>query len=397
MTFPAGLTTITVTGQNLIDFGGFRLNGIVVFTASSPVSDPAAAAVVAGSAQGVVTDGTMAPVVLPATDSVSPAFAYTITFRLQDADGNGPPPYAGVSIPHTLGESVDLSALVPGSAPLPPTAFGTANTWEATQTLDGSPPLSVPGGSDGDVLTVDSEGNVTLQPVPGVSGTVVSVFGRSGTVTAQAGDYTAAQVGADASGAASAAEAYADTAKLAKSANLADVAARQAALNNLTGSQAAGRYLRSDGTNAALAAIQAGDVPTLNQSTTGNAATATNLAGAATFPAEVTPKVVTLAQSGGAVAVNGALGNVFRLVLTASGWTLSNPTGMTDGQAVRVRLVQDGTGGRTLSYGSAWDFGSAGAPVLSTGAGKVDYIVGEWSADANAGAGAVVVSAALGY
>jgi hypothetical protein len=109
------------------------------------------------------------------------------------------------------------------------------------------------------------------------------------------------------------------------------------------------------------------------------------------------PKVVTLTQSSGTVAVNGALGNVFRLVLTASGWTLSNPTNMTDGQPVRVRLIQDATGSRTISYGSAWDFGAVGAPTLSTGAHKVDYIVGEWDADANGGSGAVCVSAALGY
>jgi len=50
-----------------------------------------------------------------------------------------------------------------------------------------------------------------------------------------------------------------------------------AAITALTGTQTAGRYLRSDGTSASLSAIQAADVPTLNQSTTGNAATATNL------------------------------------------------------------------------------------------------------------------------
>jgi hypothetical protein len=50
---------------------------------------------------------------------------------------------------------------------------------------------------------------------------------------------------------------------------------QQAAINNLTGTQSSGKYLRSDGTNATLSAIQIGDVPTLNQNTTGNALTAT--------------------------------------------------------------------------------------------------------------------------
>ena len=44
-----------------------------------------------------------------------------------------------------------------------------------------------------------------------------------------------------------------------------------AAITALTGTQTSGRYLRSDGTNAALSTIQVGDVPTLNQNTTGTA------------------------------------------------------------------------------------------------------------------------------
>ena len=48
-----------------------------------------------------------------------------------------------------------------------------------------------------------------------------------------------------------------------------------AAITALTGTQTAGRYLRSDGTNAALAAIVAADIPTLNQNTTGTAANVT--------------------------------------------------------------------------------------------------------------------------
>jgi hypothetical protein len=50
-----------------------------------------------------------------------------------------------------------------------------------------------------------------------------------------------------------------------------------AAITALTGTQTAGQYLRSDGTNAALSAIQAADVPTLNQNTTGTAANVTGV------------------------------------------------------------------------------------------------------------------------
>jgi hypothetical protein len=61
---------------------------------------------------------------------------------------------------------------------------------------------------------------------------------------------------------------------------------------------ASGRYLRSDGTDAAWASIQAADVPTLNQSTSGNAATATALAS--------TPGQCTTGQYSTGVTTSGA-------------------------------------------------------------------------------------------
>jgi hypothetical protein len=48
-----------------------------------------------------------------------------------------------------------------------------------------------------------------------------------------------------------------------------------AAITALAGTQVSGQYLRSNGTATALSAIQAADVPTLNQNTTGSAATLT--------------------------------------------------------------------------------------------------------------------------
>jgi hypothetical protein len=38
-------------------------------------------------------------------------------------------------------------------------------------------------------------------------------------------------------------------------------------------------------------------------------------------------------------------------------------------------FVQDGTGSRTLSYNTAWQFVSASVPSLSTGAADVDMLV----------------------
>jgi hypothetical protein len=105
------MPVIEVTGLHVIDFGGNLLNGTVIFTASEPVADPAAGAVVFGSAAAPVVEGVMTPVTIPATDAVSPPFTYSIALRLQAADF-APPPYTGVSVPSTLGASVDLSSLI---------------------------------------------------------------------------------------------------------------------------------------------------------------------------------------------------------------------------------------------------------------------------------------------
>jgi hypothetical protein len=58
--------------------------------------------------------------------------------------------------------------------------------------------------------------------------------------------------------------------------------------------------------------------------------------------------------------------------------TLANPTNIVAGQTGSIFVVQDATGGRTLSFGSYFKFPAATAPTLSTGANavdRIDYIV----------------------
>jgi hypothetical protein len=55
--------------------------------------------------------------------------------------------------------------------------------------------------------------------------------------------------------------------------------------------------------------------------------------------------------------------------------TLANPSNQTAGQSGCIWITQDGTGGRTLSYGSQWDFAGGTPPVLSTAAAAVDCLV----------------------
>ena len=57
---------------------------------------------------------------------------------------------------------------------------------------------------------------------------------------------------------------------------------------------------------------------------------------------------------------------------------MANPSNMAVGQSGSIFIVQDGTGSRTLSWGSYWDFIGGTAPTLTTTAGaidRIDYIV----------------------
>ena len=54
--------------------------------------------------------------------------------------------------------------------------------------------------------------------------------------------------------------------------------------------------------------------------------------------------------------------------------TFDNPSNITVGQSGSIFISQDGTGNRTLSFGSSFDFAGGSAPTLSTGANQVDRI-----------------------
>jgi hypothetical protein len=54
--------------------------------------------------------------------------------------------------------------------------------------------------------------------------------------------------------------------------------------------------------------------------------------------------------------------------------TLANPSNLVAGQSGSIFITQDGTGSRTLAYGSQYDFIGGTAPTLSTAASAVDRI-----------------------
>jgi len=69
-----------------------------------------------------------------------------------------------------------------------------------------------------------------------------------------------------------------------------------------------------------------------------------------------------------------AVGNNF-LVTLGGNRTLAAPSNAVAGQSGSIYIIQDGTGSRTLSYNTVWQFVSATVPTLSTGVGDVDMLV----------------------
>jgi len=74
------------------------------------------------------------------------------------------------------------------------------------------------------------------------------------------------------------------------------------------------------------------------------------------------------------IAPDFATTNHFDYTLTDTSIVLNNPTNIVAGQGGSVMVRQDGTGSRTLSFGSYWKFPANTAPTLSTTADYVDRI-----------------------
>lgn len=110
----------------------------------------------------------------------------------------------------------------------------------------------------------------------------------------------------------------------------------------------------------------------------GSALVSTQLTGAATLAAAQTFTAgqrgeITTLTDGANISVDLAASNNFTATL-AGNRTLDNPTNIVAGQSGSIFIVQDGTGSRTLAYGSYYDFAGGTAPTLSTTAAAVDRI-----------------------
>lgn len=82
---------------------------------------------------------------------------------------------------------------------------------------------------------------------------------------------------------------------------------------------------------------------------------------------------ITTLTDGATITPDFSASNNFTVTLGGNR-TLVNPTNLVAGQSGSIFIVQDGTGSRTLAFGSYWDFAGGTAPTLSTAASAVDRI-----------------------
>lgn len=83
---------------------------------------------------------------------------------------------------------------------------------------------------------------------------------------------------------------------------------------------------------------------------------------------------ITVLTDGATITPDFALANNYSVTLGGNR-TLANPTNLVAGQSGAIWITQDGTGSRTLAYGSQWDFEGGTAPTLSTAASARDCLV----------------------
>lgn len=159
-----------------------------------------------------------------------------------------------------------------------------------------------------------------------------------------------------------------------------DVQAYDAELQAISGLAANGLITRTSSSTAAARTITGttnvitvtnGDGVSGNPTlTTGSLVARTDTAQA--FTAAQRGSISTLTD-GATITPDFALANNYTVTLGGNR-TLANPTNLTAGQSGSIFVVQDGTGSRTLAYGSFWDFIGGTAPTLTTTANAVDRI-----------------------
>jgi len=86
---------------------------------------------------------------------------------------------------------------------------------------------------------------------------------------------------------------------------------------------------------------------------------------------------ITALTSAATITIDMADSNNFSVTL-AHNATFANPSNDTAGQSGSIFITQDGTGSRTASWGTDWEFAGGTAPTLTTTAAasdRIDYVI----------------------
>lgn len=362
MSFPGEITTITLTGTYINPIGGAGLNGYITIQPSTDLIDGTGNSIMKAFPQQLpIANGIMQSVVVPTTDNatISPSGWYWIINEYFPGNLQTITTWYA-NTPSSLGSSTDLSDLPRGT----PSSTAGLNNYPTTVNalaISGTP-------TNGQVLTATSSNTANWQSVSGVT-SVTSFNGRSGAVVAATNDYSFAQLSG--------------TAGLSQGGTGASTA--QGAINALAGGTTSGSYLRGNGTNVVLSTIPAGDVPTLNQNTTG---TASNVTGTVAIANGGTGQITATAAFN-ALSPLTTLGDVLYAGAAGSDTRLAGNT-----TATKQFLTQTGTG--SGSAAPAWGAIAAGdVPTLNqntTGtAASATNFTGSLAGDVTGTQGATVV------
>lgn len=458
MSYPASLTLLTLTGQ-FLDGGedGSGRAGVVTITLAVPIRSTGDDVIIPPFAFDVElnVDGTFSAEVPALTDPEwipnDAQYIVQVVFTRDfhklwwaiDAPWDTPGGTIDLADCGTPNVGTPSNTLVAGTTTVTQDG-GYRSLWDVGTVYRAGDTVEHDGGVYGALRTSSGiepgTDGATWAAYPGAGGggAVSSVFGRSGNVVAQTGDYTKAQVGlanvdntADTAKPVSTAQAAADTAVAnAAAAALTAHADDTTAVHGITntaalvltddarltdertptnGSVTTAKIVDANVTLAKLANIAAA---TLLGNNTGGAAAPIALTAAqvkallAIAQSDVTGLTAALAllaplaspaltgiatavdltlsgrqlntpvalTPGTTVAVNAALGNDFTLT-PVQNFTLANPTNPSAGQKILFAIRQDGVGSRVMTLGSAYRLGDdITSVVLSTAINTTDYL-----------------------
>ena len=144
----------------------------------------------------------------------------------------------------------------------------------------------------------------------------------------------------------------------------------QTAMNAFAGAVTSGSYLRGNGTNVVMSTIQAADVPTLNQNTTGTAANVTGVVailngGTGQTTASAAFNALSPITTAGDLILGNGANSATRLGIGANGYLLTSNGTTASWQAAPAAMVYPGAG-IPNSTGSAW-----ATSYSTTGSGTV--------------------------